>query len=354
MDMTLRWFGEGYDTVSLRNIRQIPGVTGVVSTLYGAIPGEAWALSDVRALKSRVEQEGLKLLGLVSVNVHDAIKTGAPDRDQYIDNYITTLKHLGEVGGIRCVCYNFMPVFDWTRSDLKRQLQDGSFTMAYDQKIIDGIDADHIFEAMQEKADGHLLPGWEPERLAKLKELFTLYAPVTQDMLFDNLAYFLRAIEPVCTRYEIGMAIHPDDPPWPVFGLPRIMTSPGNILRLMKLVDKPFNGITLCTGSLGANTDHDLIDLVHKLPGRIHFAHLRNLRHHAPGDFEEAAHKCDEGSVDLLGIVQALCDTGFDGLIRPDHGRMIWGESALPGYGLYDRALGAQYLLGLWDACKRK
>lgn len=350
MEMTLRWFGPGYDTVPLAYIRQIPGVTGVVSTLYGAAPGQAWEASEIGALKRCVEDAGLKLVGIESVNIHDSIKVGAPDRDQYIENYITTLKRLGQAGGIRCVCYNFMPVFDWTRSDLARVLPDGATTMAYDQKIIDGIDADHIFSAMQEKAGGHLLPGWEPERLEKLAALFDLYAPVTQDMLFDHLAYFLRAIEPVCTRYEIGMAIHPDDPPWPVFGLGRIMTGRDNLLRLMRLVDKPFNGVTLCTGSLGADRNTDLPELVHALRGRIHFAHLRNLRHFGPGDFEEAPHRCPQGSVDLIGVVRALKETGFDGLIRPDHGRMIWGETGLPGYGLYDRALGAQYLLGLWDA----
>ena len=340
MDMTLRWFGDEFDTVPLEKIRQIPGVTGVVSTLYDTQPGEIWENEKIQKLKNRVESTGLKLLGIESVNIHDSIKVGSPERDYYIENYITTLERLGEAG-VHCICYNFMPVFDWTRSDLAKLRMDGSTVLAYDQKEIDKIDPCNIFESMQKKAGDTVLPGWEPERMAHLQELFEMYADVDEEKLFANLVYFLKAIQPICEKYEINMAIHPDDPPWKVFGLPRIITNKENLLKLVKAVDAPFNGITLCTGSLGSNPENDIPDIIRSLKGRIHFAHVRNVKHNAPGDFQEAAHLSSDGSLDMYQIMKALHDIGFEGLIRPDHGRMIWGEEAMPGYGLYDRALGA-------------
>lgn len=352
MDMTLRWFGDGFDTVSLDQIRQIPGVTGVVSTLYDAVPGEVWPEERIQDLKKSVEDKGLKLLGIESVNIHDSIKVGSPDRDQYIANYITTLERLGKAD-IHVICYNFMPVFDWTRSDLARPRQDGATVLAYNQELIDQINPENMFDAMKEKANGAELPGWEPERMAKIKELFELYKDIDEDALFENLKYFLEAIRPTCEKYDIKMAIHPDDPPWPVFGLPRIMTSKENLLKLIHIVDAPFNGITLCTGSLGSNPDNDIPEIIRSLKGRIHFAHVRNVKHNFPGDFEEAAHLSADGSLDMYEIVKALYDIGFEGLMRPDHGRAIWGEVSMPGYGLYDRALGACYLNGLWEAVNK-
>ena len=186
--------------------------------------------------------------------------------------------------------------------------------------------------------------------MARLKELFALYAPVTEEMLFNNLVYFLKAILPTCEKYGIRMAIHPDDPAWPVFGLPRIVTGGEKLLRLMRAVDSPCNGVTLCTGSLASNPDNDVPAIIRSLKGRIPFAHVRNIRRSGPRDFEEAAHLSVDGSLDMYEIIRALYETGFDGVIRPDHGRMIWNEQAMPGYGLYDRALGACYLSGLWEA----
>ena len=155
---------------------------------------------------------------------------------------------------------------------------------------------------------------------------------------------------PVCDRYNINMAIHPDDPAWSVFGLPRIITCKENILRMMHMVDNVHNGVTFCSGSYGTNPDNDLPDMIRSLKGRIHFAHVRNLKFNSRDDFEEAAHLSSDGSFDMHAIMRALYDIGFTGPIRPDHGRMIWGEKAMPGYGLYDRALGAAYLNGLWEA----
>ncbi len=269
MEMTLRWYGSKSDSVTLQQIRQIPGVKGVITTLYETAPGEEWSLEEIRALKAEVEAAGLHIAGIESVNIHDAIKIGLPDREQYIDNYIKTLEKLGQED-IHMVCYNFMPVFDWTRTELARKRPDGSTVLAYHQETVDNLDPEKMFDSIAGDTNGYVMPGWEPERMEKIKELFRLYQDVDEEKLFANLQYFLEAIMPVCDKYDINMAIHPDDPAWSVFGLPRIITNLPNIQRMM-----------------------------------------------------------------------------------PDHGRMIWGEVAMPGYGLYDRALGATYLNGLWEAIEK-
>ena len=349
MQMTMRWFGTGYDSITLEQIKQVPGVTGVITTLYGTKPGEAWEMADILAMKEEVEASGLQVAGIESVNIHDSIKVGTPDREEYIANYITTLERIGEAG-IHMVCYNFMPVFDWTRSDLAKMRSDGSTVLAYDQKIIDQINPDEMLSSMGEKSHGFVLPGWEPERMARIKELFELYKEVDEAKLFENLKYFLERIMPTCEKYQIKMAIHPDDPAWPVFGLPRIVTNKEKLHQVLSLVDSPYNGITLCSGSLGSNPANEIPDIIRSLKGRIHFAHVRNLKYNGPGDFEEAAHLSSDGSMDMFAIMKALYDIGFDGPIRPDHGRAIWGEVSMPGYGLYDRAIGANYLNGLWES----
>ena len=349
MQMTLRWFGDKFDSVKLWQIRQIPGVTGVITTLYDIPAGDLWPLERIQALKKEVEDAGLTIAGIESVNIHDDIKIGKPSRDKYIENYIKTLENLAACG-IKLVCYNFMPVFDWTRTDLAKMRPDGATVLAYDQKVVDSIDPQTFFDQTNSSSNGFVMPGWEPERLSKVKELFEAYKDVDEDTLFNNLVYFLKAIQPICEKHGIKMAIHPDDPAWPVFGLPRIITSKEKILRVMKAVDSPFNGLTFCAGSFGTNPENDLPGIIRALPGRVHFAHVRNLHHFAPGVFEEAAHLSSDGSFDLYEIVRALYETGFDGPIRPDHGRAIWGEVSMPGYGLYDRALGAEYILGLWEA----
>lgn len=349
MEMTLRWYGAKFDTVTLQQIRQIPGVTGVISTLYDTAPGEVWPRERIHALKEEIEAAGLRLSGIESVNVHDAIKVGTPDREQYIDNYIETLEHLGQED-VHLVCYNFMPVFDWTRTELARRRPDGSTVLAYTQAAVDALDPEKMFESIAGDANGAILPGWEPERMARVKELFEMYKDVDNEKLFDNLCYFLRRIMPVCNKYDIKMAIHPDDPAWSVFGLPRIIINKENILRLMHAVDDVHNGVTFCSGSYGTNLENNLPDMIRALKGRIHFAHVRNLKFNSPDDFEESAHLSSDGTFDMYEIMKALYETDFNGPIRPDHGRMIWGEVAMPGYGLYDRALGAAYLNGLWEA----
>ena len=353
MQMTLRWYGSKHDTVTLKQIRQIPGVKGVITTLYDTQPGEVWSQERIHAMKEEVEAAGLKVAGIESVNVHDAIKTGAPDRDMYIDNYIKCLENLGKED-IHMVCYNFMPVFDWTRTELARVREDGSTVLAYTQEAVDNLVPEKMFESIAGDMNGTVMPGWEPERMGRVKELFAMYKEIDDEKLFENLVYFLERIMPTCDKYDINMAIHPDDPAWSVFGLPRIIINKENILRMMKAVDNKHNGVTFCTGSYGTSLKNDLVDMILSLKGRIHFAHIRNLKFITPTNFEESAHLSSDGTFDMHAIMRALYDIGFDGPIRPDHGRMIWDEVAMPGYGLYDRALGACYLQGLWEAIEKE
>ena len=349
MKMTLRWYGEAYDSVKLWQIRQIPGVVGVITSLYDKMPGEVWPAEEIRAWKKTVEDAGLTIQGIESVNVHNAIKAGTPDRDRCIDAYIQSIRNLAQEG-LHLICYNFMPVFDWTRSDLAKERPDGSTVLAYDQRVIDRTDPQKMFESIAGDTNGFMLPGWEPEQMAKVKESFEIFGDVDNEKLFENLVYFLNAIMPVCDACDTNMAIHIDDPAWSVFGLPRVVTGKGPLERLLEAVPNRHNGVTLCTGSLSSNPENDIPDIIRSLGDRIYFAHIRNTKHTAPGVFEESAHYAADGSLDMVDIVRALIDVGFTGPVRPDHGRAIWGEVAMPGYGLYDRALGSQYILGIYDA----
>ena len=355
MEMTFRWYGSKFDTVTLEQIRQIPGVTGVITTLYDTTPGEVWTREAIHALKEEVEASGLHISGIESVNIHDAIKIGSPDREQYIDNYIETLKHLGEED-IHLVCYNFMPVFDWTRTELARVRPDGSTVLAYKQSAVDALVPEKMFESIAGDANGAILPGWEPERMAKLDELFKAYAPVTKEKLWENLKYFLEALMPTCRECDIKMAIHMDDPPWDIFGLPRLLVDAESIDRFLSMVDDPYNCLTLCSGSLNANPNNNVAEIVRKHCDRIAFAHIRNIHHFDNGDFSEAAHRDCCGETGIIEILRAYHDNGFEGYIRPDHGRQLWEEgpgNCRPGYGKYDRALGIQYMLGVWDLLDR-
>lgn len=349
--MTFRWFGEKDDNVTLSQIRQIPGTTGVVGALYDVPVGDAWPLEKILELKKTVEASGLELQVIESVNVHEDIKLGLPSRDLYIENYKESIRNLGKAG-IKVLCYNFMPVFDWLRSDLAKELPDGSNVLSYEDRLIRDADPIKLVEDMANGSNGFTLPGWEPYRLKELKSVLDQYKNIDEDKLFENLKYFLQAIIPVCEEADVKMAIHPDDPAWSVFGLPRIVTCQSNLDRLVKLVDSPYNGLTLCSGSLGSNPENNIPEIVRHFGamGRIHFAHIRNIKHVSYRTFHETSHLSSDGSLDLFEIMKAYYDIGFQGYARPDHGRMIWGEKARPGYGLYDRALGITYLNGLWEA----
>ena len=209
-----------------------------------------------------------------------------------------------------------------------------------------------MFREIDDNSNGYAMPGWETERMGEIKELFEKYKNVTADDLWENLKYFLDAIMPVCEECDVKMAIHPDDPPWGIFGLPRIITGKEAVEKLLTMVPSKYNGLTLCTGSLGASPDNDMVEIIHTAKDRIYFAHLRNVQHNEQW-FNETAHESAAGSLDMYEIVKALQEEGFDGYVRPDHGRMIWGEVARPGYGLYDRALGVCYLNGLWEAVEK-
>lgn len=351
MQMTFRWFGSEKDTVTLEQIKQIPNIVGVVPALHNLPAGEAWELDDIMKMKSEIEKAGLTMECIESVNVHEDIKIGLPTRDKYIENYKTSIRNLAKAG-VKVICYNFMPVFDWTRTDLAMDMGDGATCLSYDGVQIEGKSPEQMFKDIDDNSNGYAMPGWETERMPEIKELFEKYKGVTSDDLWNNLKYFLDAIMPVCGECDVKMAIHPDDPPWDIFGLPRIIKDRESLKKLLEIVPSKYNGLTFCTGSLGASSKNDLPAMIREFGDRIYFAHLRNVKV-IDNHFNETAHESNTGSLDMYEIVKALQDVGFDGYIRPDHGRMIWGEVARPGYGLYDRALGVAYLNGLWEAVKK-
>ncbi|SDX98413.1 mannonate dehydratase [Paenibacillus sp. CF384] len=350
MRMVFRWYGTGNDTVTLKQIKQIPGVEGIVWALHDVPAGEEWPMDKILAYKEQADEYGLHLEVVESVNVHEDIKLGLPSRDHYINNYKKTIEKLAKVG-VKTICYNFMPVFDWVRTELFKELEDGSTALFYEKAKVDSMDPGELVNRIANELD-FTMPGWEPERLKLLAPLFEQYKQVTAEDLWSNLQYFLEQIIPTAERHGIQMAIHPDDPPWPIFGLPRIINSRESIRRLLQLVDSPCNGVTLCSGSLGANPANDIVAMVHEFKGRIPFAHIRNVRVYDNGDFIETSHRTSDGTVDIAGIVRAYYETGFTGYARPDHGRHIWDEQCRPGYGLYDRALGIMYLWGVWDSMR--
>ncbi|MFD1548920.1 mannonate dehydratase [Levilactobacillus fuyuanensis] len=354
MEMGFRWYGPDEDAVKLQDIRQIPGAKQVVGALFDVPVGEVWPLAKIKALKAQIEAAGLKFTIVESVNIHDDIKIGLPTRDRYIENYQQTIRNLAQVG-VKTICYNFMPIFDWIRTDLHFQLADGSKVLAFQERYT-AEDPQVLIQKIQQGDNGFSLPGWEPERLAKVQELFKAYADVDASRLRANLKYFLDAILPVCEACHIQMAIHPDDPPMPLFGLPRIFKNAADMRSIVAMNPSLANGFTICTGSLGENPDNDIPAIIREfvVQGRVPFVHARNIKYAEHGrDFREAAHLSSEGSLDMYEIMKALHDTGFDGVIRPDHGRDIWGEAGRPGYGLYDRALGLTYLNGLWEAISK-
>lgn len=349
--MVFRWFGKENDSVNLDYIKQIPGVEGIVWALHDLPVGEVWPLAKIQEVKEQADLNGLNIDVVESVNVHEDIKLGLPSRDRYIANYKKTIENLAKVG-VKVICYNFMPVFDWTRTNLYKELEDGSTALFYEKNKVDNMDPLDLVDSIASNSD-FTMPGWEPERLGSLKSLFEAYREVSMEDLWDNLRYFLEQIIPVAEINDIKMAIHPDDPPWPIFGLPRIITSQESLRRFLQLVDSPSNGITLCSGSLGANPDNNIAEMITEFANRIPFAHIRNLKRFENGDFIETSHRSNAGSVDIYGIVKAYHDSGFKGYVRPDHGRHIWDEKCRPGYGLYDRALGIMYLWGIWDSLER-
>lgn len=344
MKMTFRWFG-AEDAVPLAHIRQIPGVEGVVSALHEVPAGAVWGRAQLEALRDRIGDAGLELAVVESIPVHEDIKLGRPERERWVDNYCESIDAVGACG-VPVLCYNFMPVFDWMRTDLARRLPDGSTALAHDDAALEGIDLSRPVS----------LPGWASDNdSVSLSERIEPYRGMHAERLWDHLAWFLERVVPVAEQAGVKLAIHPDDPPWPILGLPRVITSGDALERVIRLVDSPANGVTLCTGSLGADPRNDVPAIARRLTatGRVHFVHCRNIDVTGERAFHEAPHPSRFGIVDLREVLRALRDGGFSGPMRPDHGRMIWGEQGRPGYGLNDRALGAMYLQGLWEGLAR-
>lgn len=374
MKMSFRWYGEGNDTVSLEQIRQIPGVETIVWSLHHKAAGEVWEASEIAAEIAKITEltPAQKAAGVSkqfdaevveSVNIHESIKTGKTvlglDRDTAIANYIKCIERLGKAG-VKVITYNFMPVFDWLRTDMWHPLEDGSTALYYDHNQaleLEKAGPSKLIDDMLSNAGGLTLPGWEPERLVHFKEIVAAYEGIGHDEMYANYKYFLDAVIPTCEQYDVKLAVHPDDPAFDMFGWPRIVSSKEGIARVLELNPSKYNGLCLCLGSYSSRPGNDAVDAVRTFVDRIHFSHVRNIRFEADGrSFSEVGHRASEGNVDTTGIMKVYADNDYQGYIRPDHGRHLWDENTTnrprPGYGLYDRALGIQYLLGCWDACR--
>ncbi len=344
MKMTFRWYGEE-DGVTLDKIRQIPNMSGVVTAVYSVPVGEVWPEDEILKMKTMCDENALEMEVIESVPVHEDIKLRRNDYKRYIENFKENIRRLSKVG-VKVICYNFMPVFDWTRSQLNHELEDGSTALVYYKEDVAKLDPTKLS-----------LPGWDSSySVGEVKELIEAFQAIGEEGLWENLRLFIEEILPVAIECDVNMAIHPDDPPWPIFGIPRIITSEENLDRFLKLYDDHHHGLTLCSGSLGCTHKNDIPRIIRRFgkEGRIHFAHIRNVKILKDGSFEEAAHFSKCGSLDIYEILKAYHEVGFQGYIRPDHGRMIWNETGKPGYGLYDRALGAMYMSGIIEALEKE
>lgn len=365
MKLILRWHGEN-DPVSLKQYAQIPNLYGIVTSLYHLPLGVEWEESVIKGLVDQVAAYGLKMEMVDSFRIHEDIKRGYETRDALIENYKKNIRTLSKCG-IKVICYNFMPVFDWTRTDLEYVLSDGSDCLAFEAEKAYAIDA----------SKGIDLPGWgtnySPE---KLQELLKSYENIGEEELWNNCKYFLDACIPVAEECGVKFALHPDDPPRAIFGLPRIAKNAEDYRRIISYIDSPSNAITFCTGSLGSLADNDLPAMIRGFgKEKIPFVHFRNIKLYEDGSFYESGHVTETGSNDMGEIMRALHDIDFEGYLRPDHGRRIWDEAwtikevvqedgsiikehrpdgfngikPAAGYGLFDRALGAVYAIGLWE-----
>lgn len=345
MKLSFRWYGES-DPVSLEYISQIPGMRSIVSAVYDVKPGQVWPEESLAKMKEQCEARNLAFDVVESIPVPESIKLGQGDVAGLLEVYCENVRRCAKYG-VKCITYNFMPVFDWTRTQLDKRAVDGSTSLVMYWDQLKGLDP--------LKDDIHL-PGWDSSYTQEeVRELISSYNELGEEGLWVNLERFLKKVIPVAEQCGVKMAIHPDDPPYPIFGLPRIITCEAALDRFLALVDSSSNCLCLCTGSLGCARNNDIPAMVRKYATmkRIAFLHLRNVKMLVDGSFEESAHLSDCGSLDMYEIVKALADNGYDGYVRPDHGRMIWGETGKPGYGLYDRALGAAYINGLFEACEK-
>jgi mannonate dehydratase len=389
LEKTFRWFGP-QDAISLAGIKQT-GATGIVTALHGIPCGEEWPISDIDHRNKLILASGLKWSVVESVNIHESIKTGGAERDLYIEKYKRTIQNLAACG-IDTICYNFMPVLDWTRTHLDYRLKNNESALRYDSIALRAFDI-HILqrpEAVLEASDEQIaeaeryfcslnphqrseltatimagLPGTnEMYTLEEFRAILKNYSGIDQKKMKENLAYFLRAIIPVAEDQGIRMCIHPDDPPFSILGLPRIVSTEDDLNDIIGFVQSPSNGITFCSGSLGANPENDLPGIIKRLGSHIHFLHLRNVRRYGNGSFYEDGHLT--GSSDMAKIMTAvICEqkkraesgSAVIGIpLRPDHGHSILndlGKKFYPGYSMIGRLKGLSELTGLEMGIKR-
>ncbi|MGM0855916.1 MAG: mannonate dehydratase [Pseudomonadota bacterium] len=382
MEHTWRWFGPN-DAIRLDEIRQT-GATGIVTALHEVPNDQVWSVEAIRERQRMIEAAGLTWSVVESVPVHEAIKKGLPERDALIATYCQTLRNLAACG-IDTVCYNFMPVLDWTRTDLAYALPDGALALRFDQLAFaafdlyllqrPGADAEYsaeekkkayrYLEGMDSASRDQLvntliagLPGAEEHyTLAQFRGVLAAYAEIDAARLREHLGYFLQAVIPVAEEVGIRMAIHPDDPPRPLLGLPRVVSTREDAQWIVDCMPSPANGVTLCTGSYGVRQDNDLVAMTRHFAPHIHFIHLRATRREAESlSFHEAPHLA--GDVDMVGVIQALVDEerrreregGARLPLRPDHGHQILDDrqrNTAPGYSLYGRMRGLAELRGV-------
>ncbi len=389
LEQTFRWFGPN-DDVTLAAIRQT-GATGIVNALHHIQPGEVWSSEEIKKRKDIIEAAGLTWSVVESVNIHESIKTAGPGRDEAIKNYIQTLKNLAEQG-IYTVCYNFMPVLDWTRTNLDFRLANDASALRYEARALHAFDlyilerpeAFNEFTPEQQKAAKEYLDTLTTDEVKLLTntimaglpgttDVFTIeefkghlkkYEGITADVLKANLAYFLQAIIPDAEKLGVKMCILPDDPPFAILGLPRIVSTEADLKFLVDAAPSPSNGLTFCTGSLGARADNDLPGIVERLGQHFHFIHLRNVRREADGSFYEDNHL--EGTTDMYAVMKAIileqkkrADSGRTDIaipMRPDHGHKILDDyryNTYPGYSVTGRMKGLAELRGLELGIKR-
>lgn len=380
MEKTWRWFGKK-DKITLPMLRQI-GVEGIVTALHDVPNGEIWTVETINDLKSYIESYGLRWSVVESLPVCEAIKYAGAEREQLIENYKVSLANLGKCG-IKTVCYNFMPVIDWIRTDLQHPWPDGTSSLYYDRirfayfdiRILEreGAEKDYTEEELQKVAEldkviteaekdalidtiivktqgfvnGNIKEG-DKNPVSIFKRLLALYKDINRDALRENMRYFLSAIMPVCEEYGVNMCVHPDDPPFQVLGLPRIVTNENDIEWFLNAVDNPHNGLTFCAGSLSAGEHNDTRELAKKFAKRTHFVHLRSTAAMQGGNFIESSHLTGRGHlIDLIRIFENE-NPGLP--MRVDHGRMILGDEDKgynPGYSFHGRMLALAQVEGM-------